>query len=256
MLTKELPIHELLHQEHLLNFYGYQVCRHGNLKDFLDLKVKFSNHIQTQLIKFTGKSLAEDSFKIEKYHKSLIKNKISHVEFIKNFGRKLSLDFISHPFILELIQVAERNTGQRLKIYKNQIEFRVVRPGSGDNNPLHRDHWFPYFTPLLNVYVPLSGSYCNSSLGIVPFSHKWTDQDVVPTFTYQDIAKGVKTIKDNGVQTSVPEIKKTRKKIKLHRPDVLEGDFMLFSPLSIHGGGDNGSFDTRFSLEIRLEIVE
>ena len=57
------------------------------------------------------------------------------------------------------------------------------------------------------------------------------------------------------METSVPEIKESSKNIVKHRPDVLEGDFMLFSPMCIHGGGSNEGFDTRFSLEIRLEIV-
>jgi len=251
-----IPFHESLHQEHLLNYYGYQVCRHGGLVDFADFKENFSNHLKNKLFDFSKRPLSEDTFKIEKYHNFIIENRINHEGFIKNTGRKLNLDFSSHVFITKLIKSAEIHTGQRFKIYKNQIEFRVVRPGSNDNNPLHRDHWFPYFTPLLNVYVPLSGSYCNSSLGIVPFSHKWSDQDVVPSFTYDDILQGTKTTKVNGIKTSVPEIKTSRKKIQLHRPDVLEGDFMLFSPLCVHGGGGNDSFSTRFSLEFRLEVVK
>ena len=34
----------------------------------------------------------------------------------------------------------------------------------------------------------------------------------------------------------------------------MEGDFMLFSPLMVHGGGNNTSDCTRFSFEIRLEV--
>ena len=90
----------------------------------------------------------------------------------------------------------------------------------------------------------------------MPFSHKWTDEDVEPTLSYEEILQGKKTVKENGVETSVPVVSKTIKEIVKHRPDVIEGDFMLFSPLSLHGGGDNRGFETRFSLEIRLEIVE
>ena len=57
------------------------------------------------------------------------------------------------------------------------------------------------------------------------------------------------------METSVPKIHESFKDIVKHRPDVLEGDFMLFSPMSVHGGGNNQGFDTRFSLEIRLEIA-
>lgn len=254
-MSKNVPFHELLGKEHLINFFGYQVYRHGNMKNFHDLKEKFSKYLKDKLISFSGDIKDEDSFKIEKYHDVIIKNSINHDAFIKEYGRNLNLGFEKHPFILELIEIAEKSTNKRLKIFRNNIEFRVVRPGSNDNNPLHRDHWFPYFTPLLNIYLPLSGSYFNSSLSVVPFSHKWTDEEIVPTLTYEDILKGKKTLKENGVETSVPKIKKTTKTITKHRPDVLEGDFMLFSPLAVHGGGDNGGFDTRFSLEIRLEIA-
>jgi hypothetical protein len=255
MSGKYVPFHELLDEEHLLNYFGYQVFRHGNMESFYDLKEKFTNHLKNKLISFSGDAKIADSFKIEKYHKVIDEKNIDHDAFIKKYGRNLDIGIETHPFLIELIKIAEKSTNQNLRVYRNNIEFRVVRPGSNDNNPMHRDHWFPYFTPLLNIYLPLSGSYFNSSLAVVPFSHKWTDQEIVPTLTYDDILKGKKTLKENGVKTSVPKIKETSKDITMHRPDVLEGDFMLFSPMSVHGGGNNEGFDTRFSLEIRLEIV-
>ena len=255
MSGKYMPFHELLDEENLLNYFGYQVFRHGNMESFHDLKEKFTNHLKDKLISFSGDAKVGDSFKIEKYHKVINENNIDHDAFIKKYGRDLDIGLETHPFLLELIEIVEKSTNQNLRIFRNNIEFRVVRPGSNDNNPMHRDHWFPYFTPLLNIYLPLSGSYFNSSLAVVPFSHKWTDQEVVPTLSYDDILKGKKTLKENGVETSVPKIKETCKDIAMHRPDVLEGDFMLFSPMSVHGGGNNEGFDTRFSFEIRLEIV-
>ena len=255
MSEKYTPFHELLDSEHLLNYFGYQVLRHGKMESFYDLKGKFSNYLRSQLNSFAGESIVGDSFQIEKYHEVVSQLNIDHDAFIKKYGRNLDIGIETHPFLLELIEIAEKNTNQKLRIFRNNIEFRVVRPGSNDNNPMHRDHWFPYFTPLLNIYLPLSGSYFDSSLAVVPFSHKWTDEEIVPTLTYDDIIRGKKTLKENGVETSVPKIKETRKIMAKHRPDVLEGDFMLFSPMSVHGGGGNEGFDTRFYLEIRLEIV-
>ena len=249
------PFHDLLDEKHLLNYFGYQVYRHGDIKSFMDLKGKFSNYLKDRLISFSDNVKFDSQFTIETYHEIIKENNINHDEFIKKNGRNLDIRLESHPFILKLIKIAEKSTGQKLKIFRKSIEFRVVRPGSEDNNPLHRDHWFPYFKPLLNIYLPISGSYFNSSLAIVPFSHKWTDKEIVPTISYEEILKGKKTLKENGVETSVPEIKESSKNIVKHRPDVLEGDFMLFSPMCIHGGGSNEGFDTRFSLEIRLEIV-
>ena len=86
----------------------------------------------------------------------------------------------------------------------------------------------------------------------MPFSHEWTDEDVVPTFTYEESKAGKKYIK-NGIAYSVPGIKTCKKETILHRADLTQGDFMLFSPKMVHGGGTNGSHETRFSFEIRLE---
>ena len=48
-------------------------------------------------------------------------------------------------------------------------------------------------------------------------------------------------------------IKSCKKETNIHRADLTQGDFMLFSPKMVHGGGTNGSHETRFSFEIRLE---
>ncbi|MDC2891351.1 phytanoyl-CoA dioxygenase family protein [Psychrosphaera algicola] len=213
----------------------------------------FTEHLAASLKEFAD--IADLSmFTIDTYHKFLNENNISHHDFIKFVGRKLPDEFLSHPYVKIVCEIAGKETGFNFGVYKNKIEFRVVRPNCGDNNPFHRDHWFPYFTPLLNVYVPLCGSYYDSSLCVVPFSHKWSDEDVVPTFTFEESAKGKKYIK-NGVAYSVPDIKECKFEIKPHRPDVLLGDVMYFSPLMVHGGGSNSSLETRFSLEMRLVRV-
>ena len=98
------------------------------------------------------------------------------------------------------------------------------------------------------MYLPLAGSFYDSAMKIVPFSHKWSEEDVTPTFTYKESADGKKFINPKtGVAYSVPEI--SIKKITPHRPDVMEGDFMLFST---NGSwrGNNTSDCTRFSLRL------
>ena len=154
-----------------------------------------------------------------------------------------------------MLDIAGKITGKKFRLYKEKVEFRVVRPNYDDNNEFHRDHWFPYFTPLMNVYLPM-WKQLYSAMCVVPFSHKWSDEDVKPTFTFEESKAGKKFIGKNGVAYSVPSIASSRKEIKPHRPDVVEGDFMLFSPLMIHGGGSNSSIHTRFSFEIRLEEIK
>ena len=98
------------------------------------------------------------------------------------------------------------------------------------------------------MYVPLSGSFPDSALPIVPRSNHWTDEDVKPTFGYDE----GKTVK-GAVRFSVPEVAESTRPLDKHRPDVSPGGFMLFSPMLVHGGGSNGSHHTRFSFEFRLE---
>ena len=101
--------------------------------------------------------------------------------------------------------------------------------------------------------MPICGSSYGSVLQIVPGSHLWSDEDVVPTHKYDD---NTKRIGENGVAYSTPTIEYCKQTIISHRPDVPEGGYMLFSPIMIHGAGSNKTNKTRFSLEIRFEIIE
>ena len=255
MMSNLTPLFKDFDEEHPLNRYGYQVTRHGDLSSFQDLKNKFRDHLKEALLAQNKNISAADNFTLENYHNFLEKHDVNQHEFISKVTRILPDSFIKHPFILAMQEIAGQQTGKKFRIYKDKVEFRVVRPQHGDNNEFHRDHWFPYFTPLMNVYLPISGSNCDSAMCIVPFSHKWSDDDVKPTFTFEESQAGKKFIGKNGVAYSVPSIESTKKEIKPHRPDILEGDFMLFSPLMVHGGGSNSSVHTRFSFEIRLEEI-
>lgn len=246
-----LPIHEKLNYTHQFKIYGYKTYR-NSIEDFVKIKKSFSNYLKEKLESFSGKSC--DDFSLENYHKHTDELSVDHHQFIKATGRKVPHEKLNLNFIDNIIEIANEDLESNFRIYKSNIEFRVVRPDTSDNNERHRDHWFPYFLPLVNIYVPLAGSYYNSAMRIVPFSHDWSEEDVQPTFTYEESAAGKKFIK-NGVAYSVPAVEKCTKEIKDHSPDLTQGDFMLFSPKIIHGGGGNGGKHTRFSFEIRLEPV-
>ncbi|MDB3979067.1 phytanoyl-CoA dioxygenase family protein [Pseudomonadales bacterium] len=194
-------------------------------------------------------------FSLENYHVHLAEFGLDHHEFIKKLGRKVPSTVLDMAYFDNIIEIANNDLVNKFRIYNDNIEFRVVRPGNDDNNDLHRDHWFPYFTPLVNIYLPLTSSYYDSAMGIVPFSHNWSEDDVVPTFTYAESSRGKKHFK-NGVYYSVPAVKSCAKVLNLHRPDLTRGDFMLFSPKMVHGGGSNSSRGTRFSFEVRLESLD
>lgn len=246
-----IPIHDTLDPEHQFRIYGYKTYR-NNVSDFLRLKSSFSAYISNALEEFGSRKPSD--FCLENYHLHLDELGIDHHEFIKHIGRKLSSDVLDMGFLDNVIEIANKDFDNKFVIYKDNIEFRVVRPGWEDNNDLHRDHWFPYFTPLVNIYIPLASNYCDSAMGIVPFSHNWSEEDVIPSFTYADSVNGKKHFK-NGVYYSVPVVETCAKELNLHRPDLTQGDFMLFSPKMVHGGGTNSSKGTRFSFEVRLESV-
>ena len=254
-MSKLRPLFEEFDADHPLHYYGYQVTRHTNLESFQDLKNKFSYHLR-ELFQNHYEVDESEEFILENYHSYLEKNNIDQHDFISKISRVLPESFSKHKYISEMLDIAGKITGKKFRLYKDKVEFRVVRPNYDDNNEFHRDHWFPYFTPLMNVYLPICGSNCDSAMCVVPFSHKWSDEDVKPTFTFEESKAGKKFIGKNGVAYSVPSIASSRKEIKPHRPDVVEGDFMLFSPLMIHGGGSNSSIHTRFSFEIRLEEIK
>jgi hypothetical protein len=247
---EQIAAHTLVSPTSPFAKYGYQIFR-GDEEKLLLVKTKFRDYLYSKL-KENGVECCED-FCLENYHEVFKDNPIAHHEFIGRIKRTIPGDVInpSEPMILLILEVASKTFGKRAKIYNDKIEFRVVRPGFDDNNKLHRDHWFPYFYPLINIYLPLSSSYCDSAMKVVPGSHTWSDEDVVPEFAYE----GGKSVNASGIAFSVPGILKSSKEIHPHRPDILPGDFMLFSPLSIHGGGDNSSSGTRFSFEIRIELA-
>jgi hypothetical protein len=248
---EHIAAHTLVSPKSPFAKYGYQIFR-GDEEKLLLVKNKFRDYLYTKL-KENAFECGED-FCLENYHEVFKDNPMAHHEFIRKIKRTIPVDVISsyEPAILMILGIASRAFGKKARIYNDRIEFRVVRPGFDDNNKLHRDHWFPYFYPLINVYLPLASSYCDSAMKVVPGSHTWSDEDVVPEFAYE----GGKSVNSSGVAFSVPGILKSNKEIIPHRPDILPGDFMLFSPLSVHGGGDNSSNGTRFSFEIRIELLE
>ena len=244
-----LAAHEKLDKDEIFSIYGYKIFRHPNSDSFFPLKNEFRSILKNNLESFSGNKI--NDFPIENYHKVIAEQDIDHHEFLKRSGRDLNEEMFRGDYLQGLKEVAEQYFCAPLVFFNNKIEFRVVRPKFEDNNPMHRDHWFGYFRPLINIYVPLAGSWCDSAMKIVPKSHLWSDESIKPAF---EAGKG-KTIK-NGIAYSVPEIVHSDHEINPHRPDILETDFMLFSPILVHGAGTNHSEQTRFSLEIRLEFAE
>jgi hypothetical protein len=124
------------------------------------------------------------------------------------------------------------------------FHFRVIRPNSIDNNPLHRDVWLEDFDNCINLYIPVAGSNEHSSLIILPGSHLWPESRVERTEAGAVI---------NGIKFNVPAITAIDGQYPIVRPDPGENEVLIFSPYLIHGGSVNFNTDkTRISIEMRL----
>ena len=125
------------------------------------------------------------------------------------------------------------------------FHFRVVRPQSKDNNPLHRDVWLEDYKDCINLYIPVAGSNNNSSLIIAPGSHRWPESKVERTLSGAEI---------EGVKFNVPAVTAIEgDDVTFIRPDPKSNEVLVFSPYLIHGGSVNlNEKVTRISIEIRL----
>jgi hypothetical protein len=124
------------------------------------------------------------------------------------------------------------------------FHFRIIRPQSNDNNPLHRDVWLEEYQDCINIYVPICGSNILSSLSLVPGSHYWSENIIERT---------VKGANVNGIQFNVPAVTKSNFPLNIIRPNPGRNQLLIFSPYLIHGGAKNLNKDiTRISLEMRF----
>lgn len=252
--VNESPILSALAWSSPLRRYGYQVIGHdGALGSFLALKDAFAEVITDRLARFAGSAVSR--IVLEEYSARLEELSIDHGAFMRETKRRLPDDLLRAAHMTRLVELAGDAVGQQLRVYDDVLEYRACRPDSPDHNPWHRDSWFPGFKPLLNVYLPLSGSWFDSSLQVVPGSHLWTDEECVPSFLFTERHYQAGATEKAGVRFNVPEVAECSHELRGHRPDILPGDFMLFATSCVHGNGSNASPETRFSFEFRLEIA-
>jgi hypothetical protein len=183
---------------------------------------------------------------LEHYHRAVSDE--HHLRLIRETGLHWPNEALPIPIacveqrISEIvgIDVVARNP----HLDRQHFQIRVVRPGTSDNNPPHRDVWLDRLRNAVNIYVPLAGSTERSSLPIVPGSHRWRESEIERTCAGSVVS---------GVQYTVPAITGARRALRLLRPHVRPNEVMVFTPYAIHGGGRNFSADTtRVSLEVRF----
>lgn len=185
-------------------------------------------------------------FPLEHYH-TLIPSWEMHLNVLE----KTKLLSISE-FPVSINQIEERISEickEKLEVknpYDGQsiFHFRIIRPASHDNNPLHRDVWLEDYKDCINLYVPIAGSNGLSSLILIPGSHWWPESKIERTVGGAII---------NEVKFNVPAVTAISIDYQAVRPDPQANEVLIFSPYLIHGGSVNQNSDkTRISIEMRL----
>lgn len=192
----------------------------------------------------------EDDFDISQYHR-LVTSWERHLAIIEKTKLIQSDLFPSGVTALEerISQICERRL-RVLNPFDNQsvFHFRIIRPQSFDNNPLHRDVWLEDYKDCINLYIPVAGSNELSSLILLPGSHHWSESIVERTKLGAVI---------NGIKFNVPAVTHINRDFEVVRPSPKPNEVLVFSPYLIHGGAANLNLDTtRISLEVRLWEID
>lgn len=203
-------------------------------------------HIMGQIFEELDIHYNKETFSLEDYHKyvdtSLHQKVISKTRFLTYENLSLDIGIIAKR-ISNIIGCEVSSKNPRLD--KEIVILRISRPDSLDINPPHRDGYLDIWKDTLNLWLPIVGCNKNSSLPVVPKSHKWNEQNVLRTNN-----KGASI---GSLSYHVPGIVKTRFGLDMIRPDPQIGEALVFTPFLIHGCAVNWNKDiTRFSLELRL----
>jgi hypothetical protein len=200
----------------------------------------------TELWKKAGLNVSDD-FQLDQYHLEANgwekhQNAINQTRLLQASEFPLGVDMIEKR-ISEIcgVPLIAKNYP-----YDNQsvFHFRIVRPQTTDNNPLHRDVWLEDYRDCINIYIPIAGSDERSSLIIFPGSHLWPESKLTKTISGAVI--------DN-VKFNVPAVTNIHGEFVATRPDPKPNEVLVFSPYLVHGGAVNlNANHTRISIEMRF----
>lgn len=215
---------------------GYTILDIENYNELLQ------NLIKKQIFLVTDKMI-----ELEDYH-----NKVSneeHTSILNSMPYKKYLNKNVNDFCVYLENTVSNILNEKVKIFNNDLWFRICRPTSlhdNDFNPCHRDVYLDFYRNIVNIYLPVVGSNENSSLTIQPGSHKWNENET-------RVTKGGAYFKTINKKYSVDAIVASKQPLKMIRPNPNEKQLMLFSPYLIHGCANNDNTNTtRISLEVRF----
>jgi hypothetical protein len=190
--------------------------------------------------------MVDKNFMLDQYH-TLVRDIKTHLASIEKTKLLSTMEFPVEIALLEDrvsecvgIPLVVRNPYDGQSVF----HFRVIRPGHLDNNPLHRDVWLEDYDDCINLYIPIAGSDEQSSLMLIPGSHRWAESRIERTDAGAEIG---------GMKFNVPAVTAIAGSYQVVRPDPQRNEMLIFSPYLVHGGAVNlNTASTRVSIEIRL----
>ena len=224
---------------------GFLCTRFLSLEENQQVRAGFADIVRG-MVEHAG-AATDDTFSMDRYH--LFVDDEQHCRVVGQIKDRIPID----RFPVPLSRVEERISEiceRRLVMSGSEIGaqafwLRIVRPQRRDANPLHRDVWLDRLRNKVNIYFPLAGSNENSSLCMVPGSHRWRESEIQRTGAGATI---------NGVSFTVPAVVGAKHDIAAVRPNPSAEDVLVFSPYLVHGNATNLNPDrTRISLEIRFQ---
>jgi hypothetical protein len=215
---------------------GYKIFNIKNFNTFLQ-----------EFIKDEIKKVTQKEVNLLNYHNEISNEQHTQVLNTMPYKKKSSSELEKMSSYLEAY--ISEILGEPIKIFNDDLWFRICRPSrvcNNDFNPCHRDVYLDFYRNIVNIYLPVAGSNANSSLKIQPGSHKWNENETMVT-------KGGAFFRHANKKYSVDAVVASKKPLDMIRPDPQIDQMMLFSPYLIHGCSDNSNEnETRISLEVRF----
>lgn len=227
---------------------GFTVEPFLSPESFQYVKMTIREIVIEKLAEF-GVDVPED-FKLEQYHRYTEQRPDLHPRIIAITRKCFPLErfpFDKREIVDRISEICRMPLTLKGHIIPEVFCLRLCRPereSLQDNNPPHKDVWMERLRHGINIYAPIAGSNENSSLSIMPGSHRWKESEIRRTRRKAVV---------NGIVYSIPSVTDTAYGMHMIRPRVRENEVLVFSPYTIHGGAANLNRDaTRVSLEMRF----
>lgn len=227
------------------NDLGYYISKKALSEAiFNEAKEQLTAHVKSSL---ADKGISVEGFSLENYHRFVPDDETHYSISTWALESEAYSGLVNR--VAELLQSLLHREVEIKPIdlngqIKSVIGFRIIRPGSTDYSPMHRDAWLDIWKDVVNVWIPVGGCNPSNIIRIIPKSHYWNDQ--VLHCSKEGALINYKKYKVRAaISSSIPP--------HIQTPDMDYQDVLVFSPYLLHGNGSNLTSPlTRTSIEMRF----